>query len=57
MSQQWSSDCWLWSDLWCRLTRVNHGVTLHRAFNSSLNICYLDGYVKFQSGRARSTFK
>jgi len=57
MSEMWDSDCWLWSDPWCKLTRVNHGVTLHEAFNSSINICYLDGHVKFQPGQARSTFR
>ncbi|NLO07755.1 MAG: DUF1559 domain-containing protein [candidate division WS1 bacterium] len=57
MSEMWDSDCWLWSDAWCKLTRVNHGVTLHEATNSSINICYLDGHVKFQPAQAQSTFK
>jgi len=57
MSELWDSDCWLWSDAWCKLTRENHGVTLHEAFNASINICYLDGHVKFQPSQAQITFK
>ena len=57
MSELWDSDCWLWSDAWCKLTRENHGVTLHEAFNASINIFYLDGHVNFQPSQAQSTFK
>ena len=57
MTEMWDSDCWLWSDAWCKLTREQFGVNLHEAHNSSINICYLDGHVKFQPAQARSTFK
>ncbi|MGI5819209.1 MAG: DUF1559 domain-containing protein [Armatimonadota bacterium] len=57
MSEMWDSESWLWSDAWCKLTRENHGVTLHQAFNASINIGYLDGHVKFQPSQAQTTFK
>jgi len=57
MSEQWDSDCWLWSDAWCKLTRVNFGVNLHESHAGSINICYLDGHVKFQGGEAKAVFK
>ncbi len=57
MSEQWDSDCWLWSDPWCKLTRIDHGVTLHGSHTCSINICYLDGHVKFQSAPAKLVFK
>lgn len=53
MSEMWDSQCWLWSDGWCQLTRVNHGVNLHDSHAGSINICYLDGHVKFLGGRAQ----
>ena len=49
MSLMWDPDCWLWSDAWCKLTRARHGVTLHQGARCSINICYLDGHVKFQT--------
>ncbi len=57
MSEMWDSDCWLWGDPWCKLTRVQHGVTLHGSHNASINVCYLDGHVKFQGGQAKAVFK
>ena len=57
MSEQWDTDYWLWSDAWCKLTRTEHGVTLHGSHRGSINICYLDGHVKFQGGRAKLVFK
>lgn len=57
MSQMWDSQCWLFSDGWCKLTRVNHGVNLHQSHAGSINICYLDGHAKFQGGRARDVWK
>lgn len=57
MRETWDSDCWLWSCAWCKLTRTNHGVTLHRSHRGSINICYMDGHAKFQAGRARDVFK
>ena len=57
MSEMWDSDCWLWSDGWCKLTRTNHGVTLHDSHRGSINICYLDGHAKFQGGPAKLVFK
>ncbi len=57
MSERWDTDCWLWSDAWCKLTRTNYGVTLHDSHNGSINICYLDGHVKFQGGAAKVVWK
>jgi len=57
MRETWDSDYWLWSDAWCKLTRVNHGIALHDSHRGSINICYMDGHVKFQGGRARDVFK
>ncbi|MCK4323640.1 MAG: DUF1559 domain-containing protein, partial [Armatimonadetes bacterium] len=57
MSEQWDTDYWLWSDAWCKLTRTEHGVTLHGSNRGSINICYLDGHVKFQGGQAKLVFK
>jgi len=57
MTEQSDSDCWLWSDAWCKLTRVNYGVTLHGSHRCSINICYLDGHVKFQAAPAKLVFK
>jgi len=57
MGEQWDSQCWLWSDAWCKLTRTQHGVTLHGSHKGSINICYLDGHVKFQGGPAKLVFK
>lgn len=57
MTEMWDSDCWLWTDGWCKLTRTNHGVALHRSHRGSINICYLDGHVKFQGGQASLVFK
>jgi len=57
MRETWDSDSWLWSCAWCKLTRANHGITLHDSHRGSINICYMDGHVKFQGGRARDVFK
>ena len=57
MSELWDSDCWLFSDGWCKLTRTNYGVNLHSSSAGSINICYLDGHVKFQAGQAQHTWK
>lgn len=57
MKLSWDPDYWLWSDGWCKLTRTEHGVTLHGSHRGSINICYLDGHVKFQGGQAKLVFK
>jgi len=57
MSERWDADCWLWSDAWCKLTRERYGVTLHGSHRCSINICYLDGHVKFQAAPANLVFK
>ncbi|NSW55602.1 MAG: DUF1559 domain-containing protein [Armatimonadetes bacterium] len=57
MTESWDSQSWLFSDGWCKLTREQHGVTLHDSHNGSINICYLDGHVKFQGGEVRQVFK
>jgi len=57
MTEIWDSDSWLFTDGWCKLTRENHGVTLHESHNGSINVCYLDGHVKFQGGPAQLVFK
>lgn len=50
MDLNWDPDYWLWSDGWCKLTRTEQGVTIHGSHRGSINICYLDGHVKFQGG-------
>ncbi len=57
MDESWDSQCWLFSDGWCKLTRTEHGVNLHDSHNGSINICYLDGHVKFQGGAAKDVFR
>jgi len=57
MAEMWDPMSWLWGDPWCKLTRERYGVTLHGSHNSSINICYLDGHVKFQGGQAQAVFR
>jgi len=57
MSEMWDSQSWLWTDGWCKLTRVNHDVNLHQSHAGSINVCYLDGHVKFQGGPAKVVFR
>ncbi len=57
MNMQWDPGCWLWSCAWCKLTRTEHGVTLHGYHRSSITISYLDGHAKFQGGKATNVFK
>lgn len=52
LTESWDAESWLFSDGWCKLTRTNYGVSLHDSHNASINICYLDGHVKFQGGQA-----
>ena len=53
MSEQWDSDCWLWSDVFCQPLNIR----MHEAAKGSINVCYLDGHVKFQPGEASQVFK
>jgi prepilin-type N-terminal cleavage/methylation domain-containing protein/prepilin-type processing-associated H-X9-DG protein len=57
MSEMWDTDYWLWTDGWCKLTRTTYGVNLHQSSAGSINVCYLDGHVKFQGGQAQDVFK
>ena len=57
MSEHWDTDYWLWSDAWCKQTREQYGVNLHDSHSGSINICYVDGHVKFQGGPAQLVFK
>ena len=57
MTEAWDSDSWLFTDGWCKLTREKYGVTLHEGHAGSINVCYLDGHVKFQGGQAQDVFK
>lgn len=57
LTEMWDPSCWLWSDGWCKLTRTNFGVNLHQSHAGSINICYLDGHVKFQGGEAKAVFR
>jgi prepilin-type processing-associated H-X9-DG protein len=57
MTEAWDSSCWLFTDGWSKLTRDNHGITLHESHNGSINVCYLDGHVKFQGGPAQAVFR
>jgi len=53
MDEQWDSDYWLWSDVFCQPL----GIRIHESSLGSINVCYLDGHVKFQPGQAKSVFK
>lgn len=57
MSEHWEVDYWLWSDAWCKQTREQYGVNLHDSHSGSINICYVDGHVKFQGGPAQLVFR
>jgi prepilin-type N-terminal cleavage/methylation domain-containing protein/prepilin-type processing-associated H-X9-DG protein len=57
MRETWDSDCWLWSCAWCKFTRTEANIALHDAARGSINICYMDGHVKFQAGPAQQVFK
>lgn len=57
MTEMWDADCWLFSDGWAKPIRDNYGVTLHESHFGSINICYLDGHVKFQAGQVKNVFK
>ena len=53
MSEQWDSDYWLWSDVFCEPTKIR----IHESAFGSINVVYMDGHVKFQPGQARNVFK
>ena len=53
MTEQWDSDYWLWSDVFCAPLNIR----IHESSLGSVNVCYLDGHVKFQPGQAKSVFK
>ncbi|MBM3476867.1 MAG: DUF1559 domain-containing protein [Armatimonadetes bacterium] len=57
MSEMWDTNYWLWTDGWCKLTRDTYGVNIHQSHAGSINICYLDGHVKFQGGEAQAVFR
>ncbi len=48
-----SCDLWLWSDIFCQPLNVR----IHDSSFGSINVCYLDGHVKFQPGQAKSVFR
>jgi prepilin-type processing-associated H-X9-DG protein len=53
MTGQWESDRWLWSDVFCQPLNIR----MHDSSMGSINVCYLDGHVKFQPGQASSVFQ
>lgn len=53
MSEQWDSDYWLWSDVFCEPIKIR----IHEASFGSINVVYMDGHVKFQPGQARNVYK
>jgi prepilin-type N-terminal cleavage/methylation domain-containing protein/prepilin-type processing-associated H-X9-DG protein len=57
MSETWDTSYWLWTDGWCKLTRDTYGVNIHQSHAGSINVCYLDGHVKFQGGEAQAVFR
>ena len=57
MTEGWDSDCWLWVDPWTKLSRTEENITLHQSHQSSINVCYLDGHVKFNGGQAGPAFR
>lgn len=53
MTEMWDPDYWLWSDVFCSPTNVR----LHEAAFASINVCFLDGHVKYQPGQAKALIK
>ncbi len=53
MSLQVDTDYWLWSDVFCQPLNIR----MHEAAFGSVNVCFMDGHVKFQPGQARDVFK
>lgn len=53
MSLQWDSDSWLWSDVFCQPL----GIRIHSSAFGSINVCYMDGHVKFIPGQSSVAFK
>jgi len=53
VGEQWDSDYWLWSDVFCQPLNIR----IHEAAFGSINVCYMDGHVKFQPGQASQVFK
>lgn len=53
MSEQWDADYWLWSDVFCQPLQVR----IHDSSFGSINVCYMDGHVKFQPGQSSAVFK
>jgi len=53
MDESWDTSYWLWSDIFCAPTNKN----IHESSFSSLNVCYLDGHVKFTPVQAVAVFK
>jgi len=53
LSEMCESDRWLWSDVFCKPVNLH----IHRSSLGSINVCYLDGHVKFQPGQASRVFQ
>ena len=53
MSELYDPDYWVWSDIFCQPLNIR----MHESAFGSINVCYLDGHVKFQPGQARDVFK
>ena len=53
MSEQWESDYWLWSDVFCQPLNIR----IHESSFGSINVCFMDGHVKFMPGQAKDVFR
>jgi prepilin-type N-terminal cleavage/methylation domain-containing protein/prepilin-type processing-associated H-X9-DG protein len=53
MTAQWDTDYWLWSDVFCEPTQIR----LHDAAYGAVNVCFLDGHVKFQARTLNRAFR
>jgi len=53
LSEMCESDRWLWSDVFCQPLNIR----IHDSSLGSINVCYLDGHVKFQPGQASRVFQ
>ena len=55
MSEMWDTDYWLACDWFCK--PVSSGNGMHGGTFGSMNICYLDGHVKYWPRQAMANFK
>jgi prepilin-type N-terminal cleavage/methylation domain-containing protein/prepilin-type processing-associated H-X9-DG protein len=53
MDESWDTSYWLWSDIFCAPTQKN----IHESSFGSINVCFMDGHVKFMPQQTVAVFK